>query len=229
MDIFLGTLFIVICILLVLVVLLQRGRGGGLSAAFGGGGGASGAFGTKTGDVFTWVTIILTALFLLLAIGTNLAFRPPERQVETPVFRPAPEEDPNPKEVEISSPTQGAKIRFTLDGTEPTADTGTEYVIAIELEEFPANIKARAFREGYTPSEVATAFYPGAPGAEPEQPEPEDAENGEDADEGDDGEGAEDGEENGEGDEPVTSPTDGEPTGETSEPETPATPTETDE
>ena len=66
MPVFIGTLFIVICILLILVVLLQKGRGGGLGAAFGGAG--SSAFGTKTGDVFTWVTIVLTSLFLLLAI-----------------------------------------------------------------------------------------------------------------------------------------------------------------
>ena len=66
MDTFVGITFIVVCFLLIVVVLLQKGRGGGLGAAFGGGGGGS-AFGTRTGDVFTWVTIVLTAVFLLLA------------------------------------------------------------------------------------------------------------------------------------------------------------------
>jgi len=60
------TAFVVVCILLMLVILLQKGRGGGLSGAFGGGGGYS-AFGAKTGDVFTWITVALTFLFILVA------------------------------------------------------------------------------------------------------------------------------------------------------------------
>ena len=74
MGSFLAVLFLIVCILLIVVVLLQKGRGGGLGAAFGGAG--SSAFGTKTGDVFTWVTITLTGLFLLLAIITTLVYRP---------------------------------------------------------------------------------------------------------------------------------------------------------
>ena len=60
------TAFTLVCILLILVILLQKGRGGGLSGAFGGGGGYS-AFGAKTGDVFTWITVVLTFLFVLTA------------------------------------------------------------------------------------------------------------------------------------------------------------------
>ena len=65
---------IFICGLLMLVILIQKGRGGGLSGAFGGGGGGSAAFGTKTGDVFTWITIALASLFLLVTIIANFAF-----------------------------------------------------------------------------------------------------------------------------------------------------------
>ena len=65
---------IFICGLLMLVILIQKGRGGGLSGAFGGGGGGSTAFGTKTGDVFTWITIALASLFLLTTIVANFAF-----------------------------------------------------------------------------------------------------------------------------------------------------------
>ena len=60
-------LFCVVCLMLILIVLLQRGRGGGLSGAFGGAGGHS-AFGSKTGDVFTWITVGFTALYLLLSV-----------------------------------------------------------------------------------------------------------------------------------------------------------------
>lgn len=69
------------CALLILVILLQRGRGGGLVGAFGGAGGAS-AFGAKTGDVFTWITVVVAAVFVLLSIAANYVFdqspRPPE-------------------------------------------------------------------------------------------------------------------------------------------------------
>ncbi len=62
-----------ICLLLMLVILLQRGRGGGVAGAFGGGGG-SGAFGAKTGDVFTWITVVVAAVFVGLAVFANYAF-----------------------------------------------------------------------------------------------------------------------------------------------------------
>ncbi|MGB9623829.1 MAG: preprotein translocase subunit SecG [Phycisphaerae bacterium] len=68
-----ATLFILVCILTMLVVLIQKGRGGGLSGAFGGVGGHS-AFGAKTGDVFTWITVGLATCFLLLAVVLNFVF-----------------------------------------------------------------------------------------------------------------------------------------------------------
>lgn len=68
-------LIILVCLLLMLVVLIQRGRGGGLSGAFGGVGGSS-AFGAKTGDVFTWITVVVAAFFVVLAISANFVFDP---------------------------------------------------------------------------------------------------------------------------------------------------------
>ncbi len=64
-------IFLLICLFLILLVLIQKGRGGGLSSAFGGQGGNT-AFGSKTGDVLTWVTSIVFGLFLLLAVALNL-------------------------------------------------------------------------------------------------------------------------------------------------------------
>lgn len=69
----LALLIIFVCILLMIVILLQRGRGGGLSGAFGGGGGSA-AFGAKTGDVFTWITVGFTTVFVLLTVVANYAF-----------------------------------------------------------------------------------------------------------------------------------------------------------
>ncbi len=74
-QIALAWLLIGTCLLLMLVILLQRGRGGGLAGAFGGGGGSS-AFGAKTGDVFTWITVILAGFFITLAVVANFVFEP---------------------------------------------------------------------------------------------------------------------------------------------------------
>ncbi len=59
-------LFLTACFL-ILLVLVQRGRGGGLAGAFGGMGGQS-AFGTKAGDLFTRITIVVAAFWIVLCI-----------------------------------------------------------------------------------------------------------------------------------------------------------------
>ena len=71
----LAVLFVIVCLLLIVIVLLQKGRGGGLSAAFGGAGGQS-AFGSKTGDVFTWATIVIVGVFLVLSMVLTVVYKP---------------------------------------------------------------------------------------------------------------------------------------------------------
>ncbi|MHC5112620.1 MAG: preprotein translocase subunit SecG, partial [Planctomycetota bacterium] len=80
----LATAIVIVCILLVIIILLQKGRGGGLSGAFGGGGGSGSAFGAKTGDVFTWITVAFVCLYFLLNIAGNYQFR----QAVVPVAPP---------------------------------------------------------------------------------------------------------------------------------------------
>lgn len=93
-QIALAWLLIGVCLLLMLVILLQRGRGGGLAGAFGGGGGSS-AFGAKTGDVFTWITVGLTALFVTLAVVANFVFEP-EALASTVAAEVSPVDSPAP-------------------------------------------------------------------------------------------------------------------------------------
>src|SRR5689334_20722365 len=81
-------LFIVVCLLLILIILLQKGRGGGLSGAFGGVGGHS-AFGAKTGDVFTWITVALTFFFILIAVIGNWVYVPPKPSAPAATVTPA--------------------------------------------------------------------------------------------------------------------------------------------
>jgi len=165
MAIFLSALFIVVCVLLIIVVLLQKGRGGGLGAALGGGAGSS-AFGTKTGDVFTWVTIVLTGLFLLLAIASTVVFRPPPEVISSPVLDPQPA--PIARETVISMYVPGAKddveIRYTLDGTTPN-DRSAQYVKNPVRIAPGTTVTATAFKRGRN-SRPTVGEYP-KEGAQP--------------------------------------------------------------
>lgn len=62
-----GFFLVFSALFLIALVLIQRGRGGGLAGAFGGAGGQS-AFGTKAGDVFTKITVVVAACWILLCI-----------------------------------------------------------------------------------------------------------------------------------------------------------------
>ena len=61
----LNWLILIASVLLIFIVLIQRGKGGGLAGAFGGVGGSS-AFGSRAGDLFTRVTLVLAGVWLLL-------------------------------------------------------------------------------------------------------------------------------------------------------------------
>ena len=63
----LNTLVVIISLFLICLILIQRGKGGGLAGAFGGMGGSS-AFGTKSGDVFTRVTMIVAGVWIVLSM-----------------------------------------------------------------------------------------------------------------------------------------------------------------
>jgi preprotein translocase subunit SecG len=149
------TLFIIICFLLVIVVLLQKGRGGGLGAAFGGAGSA--AFGTRTGDVFTWITIVLTALFLLLAVGATVLVKPPMVKANTPKFDPSAQPIEEATSVQIRCESRKAKIYYTLDGSNPSR-TSKEYLKAITVQP-GVTVKAIAMGDELDPSEVAVGKY----------------------------------------------------------------------
>lgn len=68
------TLLMFLGILLIIIILLQKGRGGGLAGAFGGSGGQS-ALGTKAGDVFTKITVIMAVIWVVLAGVSGIVAR----------------------------------------------------------------------------------------------------------------------------------------------------------
>lgn len=64
----LNFLIIAVGLLLILTILIQRGKGGGLIGAFGGAGGSS-PFGSKAGDTFTRITLLMALAWVLLIMG----------------------------------------------------------------------------------------------------------------------------------------------------------------
>jgi preprotein translocase subunit SecG len=95
-------LLVMVALLLIGLILLQKNRGSGLSGAFGGVGGHT-AFGTKTGDFLTWVTVGLAAVFLFLSVIANYAF---DRQVVA-----SNETQQQPQPATPSSPVQSIPVQ----------------------------------------------------------------------------------------------------------------------
>jgi len=99
----LASFLVFTCFVLMLVILLQKGRGGGFAGAFGGAGGSS-AFGAKTGDVFTWITVIVAGVFVVLTVWSNFVF----------------DETPRPKLAADAAQTQTIDLPLEgLDGAQP--------------------------------------------------------------------------------------------------------------
>ena len=118
----LGALITFVCFLLIIVILLQKGRGGGMAGAFGGAGGTS-AFGAKTGDVFTWITVIGAGIFVLLTVVGNFAF-----DVGAVPLTPTAESVPAGEAPLGTQPTKAMPI--TIETTNPA--TGEKTVIPLD-------------------------------------------------------------------------------------------------
>jgi hypothetical protein len=74
-----------------------------------------------------------------------------------PVFSPAPGWYTGTQTVAITCATTGAVIRYTNDGTDPTTSSPA-YINPITVTR-TTTIKARAFKNGMTDSDIATAMY----------------------------------------------------------------------
>ena len=82
----------------------------------------------------------------------------PVNNVSAPGFSPAPGTYTSAQTVTISSATSGASIRYTTDGSTPTATTGTVYSAPITISS-TTTLKAIAYKSGMTDSSVTTGTY----------------------------------------------------------------------
>ena len=77
--------------------------------------------------------------------------------VSTPSITPNGGTFLNTQEVTIACATDGATIYYTLDGTEPT-DAGSAYSEPLTITS-TTTVKAKAYKEGFTESDVASAVF----------------------------------------------------------------------
>ncbi|MBN2582086.1 MAG: preprotein translocase subunit SecG [Planctomycetes bacterium] len=118
-------LFLICSLLLILLILIQKGRGAGLAGAFGGGGGQS-AFGTKTADILTKATAVLTAAFFLLALVSGWYIN---RQAfggssQTPAQKTPGQPGDGANEGTPAAPTGDTGATPSDAGATPPADSG---------------------------------------------------------------------------------------------------------
>lgn len=88
----------------------------------------------------------------------NVTLTTPVAQVAAPTFSPAGGSYTSTQTVTLSTTTAGAAIRYTLDGSTPTASTGTVYSSALTISA-TTTVKAIASLSGMTDSAVRTATY----------------------------------------------------------------------
>jgi len=110
----------VMAIFLIMLVLVQRGRGGGLAGAFGGMGGQS-AFGTKAGDLFTRITIVVATVWILLCIVSIKLLSNPDDPLSNDFGRNAPQQNQGslPGGAQNTSPNSTPKKSTPAGATRP--------------------------------------------------------------------------------------------------------------
>ena len=90
MFLFLIVVEVIVSVLLILVILMQSSKGGGLAGTFGGAN-VGMVFGVRrTADFLIRGTQVLAALFLIIALVTNIFFLPRSTTVESVLQRGAP-------------------------------------------------------------------------------------------------------------------------------------------
>ncbi|MBO7491914.1 MAG: chitobiase/beta-hexosaminidase C-terminal domain-containing protein [Bacteroidales bacterium] len=105
----------------------------------------------------TAALVDMTQAPLTPAVSATTTFTVTMPQLPTPTFTPVAGTYADSVAVSIACGTTGAEIRYTTDGTEPTA-TSTLYANPITLTT-TTTLKAKAFKNYWADSETATGLY----------------------------------------------------------------------
>ena len=82
-----------------------------------------------------------------------------QETVATPTFSPAEGSYFEPQQVTISCATEGATICYTTDGSDPN-ENSAQFTPGVPLNiSETTTVKAKAYKSGYTPSNIASATY----------------------------------------------------------------------
>ena len=151
---------------MMLLVLLQRGRGGGLVGALGGPGGQS-AFGTRAGDVFTRITIIVATLWVVSAGVAGIVLRnaaaPDVGLPEDVTVAPG-----EPADTPSASPLDDAAMSPALDEARPPtapdadADAATDADAAADADAATGEVESDEQMQTDLPADDSAASDPAA-------------------------------------------------------------------
>lgn len=134
----LGILMAFLSLFLIFLVLLQRGKGGGLAGALGGPGGQS-AFGSKAGDTFTVITIVVASVwgfvcaFTMWLLGTHAP-----SVADTPNLLPGPGEETAADVDPINLDDIGLALPTTDGGSDPVLSGPDAELTPADSDEAPA-------------------------------------------------------------------------------------------
>ncbi len=103
--------------------------------------------------------LIFIALIILILVSCSKNDNPTivQSTVATPAFVPSGGLYFSARDVRITCATAGAQIRYTLDGSEPGAGSAL-YSAPVQIVS-TTTVKAKAFRDNWLPSEVASVTY----------------------------------------------------------------------
>jgi preprotein translocase subunit SecG len=161
------TLLFVTSVFLILLVLVQRGRGGGLAGAFGGAGGQS-AFGTRAGDVFTRVTIVVATIWIILCAASVKLMSTSDEVVSAGSAQPATNQRFGDRGKEGAA-AEGEKLPASKPGAE--APAGEKPAAEAPAGEKPAAQQPAGEKQGAS-AEASEGAVSAAP---PQQPAAESA------------------------------------------------------
>jgi nucleoid-associated protein YgaU len=106
-----------------------------------------------------YLTLALAAGLSLFLFACPSAPKPPEQKtVAAPAFTPEAGTFTDSVSVEIKSATEGAEIRYTLDGSDPSSTSGTVYSGPVKIDK-TATLAAVAYLKDWLDSPIVKATY----------------------------------------------------------------------